>query len=112
MQRDGLAQARALAENRADVTAIALAAERLNIETFKRQPREHHDAVISFLTVERDVLIAEPLEALAGKFVVGTFGLLQTQDIGSNGLYESGDAADAQPHGVDVPGGDRQAHAT
>ena len=38
---------------------------------------------MSFLAVERDVLIAEPLEALARKAVVRALGLLQTQDIGT-----------------------------
>jgi hypothetical protein len=58
------------------VPTIAFAAKRLNLEALERQAREHYDAVIALLPIERHVLIAEALEALERKPVVGTLGLL------------------------------------
>ena len=55
---------------------------------FERQPREHDDAVIALLAVERDVLVAQPLETLAREFVVRALGLLQAEDVGADGLDE------------------------
>ena len=107
MDGDRVAQPGAFAEHRGNVAAIGLAAETLNVEALERQPREHDDAVIALLTVERDVLVAKPLEALARKSVVRAFGLLQTQDVRTDRLDELGDEIDAQPHRIDVPGGDR-----
>ena len=52
----------------------------------ERQAREHDDAVIALLPVERDVLVAEPLEALERESVVGALGLLQAQDVGLRAL--------------------------
>jgi hypothetical protein len=67
--------------------------------------------VVPFLAVKRDVLIAEPLEALARKAIVRAFGLLQTQDIGPHRFDKFGDQIDAKTHRIDVPGGDRNLHA-
>src|SRR5262245_63867662 len=96
MQADRIAQARALAEHGRDVSAVDLAAKRLDIEAFERQAREHDDAVVAFLPVERHVLVAETLETLERKPVVGTLGFLQTEHIRSNRLHELRDAVDAQ----------------
>ena len=68
----------------------------------------HHDAVIALLSVERDVLVAEPLEALERKLVVRTLGLLQADDVRPHRLDELRHEVDAQPHRVDVPGGDSE----
>ena len=111
MQRDRVLQPSALAELTADMAAIDLAAESADSASLERQPREHHDAVIALLAVERDMLVAKPLEALARKAVVGAFGLLQAQDIGTHRFDEFGDEIDAKPHRIDVPGGDRNLHA-
>jgi hypothetical protein len=82
---------------------VALAAIRLYRARFERQPREHDDAVIALLTVERDVLVAQPLETLARESVVRALGLLQAEDVGADGLDEPGDEIDAQAH-LSVPG--------
>src|SRR5215471_2840184 len=76
VQRDGIAQSSAFAEHCRDVPTVALAAKRLNLEALERQAREQHDAVIALLPIERHVVIAEALEALERKPVVGTLGLL------------------------------------
>jgi len=43
--------------------------------------------VIAFLSIERHVLVAETLEALERKPVVGTLGFLQTKHVGANRLH-------------------------
>src|ERR1700686_705325 len=104
MHRDRVAQSGALAEHRGDVPAVGLAAEAVDYEALERPPRQHDDAVIALLAVERDMLIAEPLEALERKAVVGALRLLEAEDVGTNRLDEFGDQVDAQPHRIDVPG--------
>ena len=110
MHRDRIAQPGALAEHRGDMAAIGLAAETLDVEAFERQSRKHDDAVIALLAVERDVLVAEPLETLARKSVVRALGLLQAKDVGPDRLDEFGDQIDAQPHRIDVPGRELDLH--
>jgi hypothetical protein len=110
VQRDWIAQAGALAEFCRDVAAIGLAAEALDLEALERQSRQHHDAVIALLPVERGVLVAEPPESLQGEFIVGTLGFLQAQNVGPHGLEEARHEIDAQPHRIDVPAGDSQFH--
>ena len=110
MHRDGVAQSGALAEHRGDMATVGLAAEALDIEAFERQSRQHDDAVIALLAVERHVIVAEPLETLAWKSVVGTFGLLQAKYVGTDRLDEFGDQIDAQPHRIDVPGCQSELH--
>jgi len=92
--------------------AIAFAAEVLPARRLERQTRDHDDPVIALLAVERDVLVAESPQALQREAVVGTLGLLQAQHVRPRRLDELGDEVDAQPHGVDVPGGDGESHAT
>ena len=86
MQRDRILQPGALTEHDRDVAAIALAAKVADRGRLERQPREHDDAVVAFLAVERDVFVAEPLEPLARKSVVRTLGLLQAENIGLTAL--------------------------
>jgi hypothetical protein len=62
------------------------------------------------LPVQRDVLIAEPLEALPRKRIVDAFGFLQAQHVGPMAFKEFGDEIDAQPHRVDVPGCEGKTH--
>ena len=93
-----------IAQHGRDVTAILLAAEILNNEGIERQARKHHDPVITLLSIEGDVLIAEPLESLARKFVVRALGLLQAQHIRADRLDEFRHQIDAQAHRIDVPG--------
>ena len=104
VHRDRIAQSGALAEHRGNMPAVGLAAEALDVEALERQPREHDDAVIALLAVERDVLVAEPLEALERKVVVRALRLLQAENVRTNRLDEFGDQIDAQPHRIDVPG--------
>ncbi len=111
MQRDRVLEAGALTEHDRNVPAVVLAAKRLDRAGLERQPRQHDDAVMAFLAVERDVLVAEPLEALEREPVVRALGLLQAQDIGTHRFDEFGDEIDAEADGIDVPGRDGQFHA-
>src|ERR1700760_637652 len=92
--------------------AVGLAAEALDVEALEWQLRDHRDAVIALLSVERDVLIAEPLEPLQRKGVVDALGFLQAEHVGPRRLEEFGDEIDAQPHRVDVPGCQGKTHET
>src|SRR5262249_21692167 len=89
---------------------IDLVAERANIRHFERQSGYYRDAVISLLTVQRDVLVAQTLEPLAGKRVVYALGLLQAQHVRPFRLDEFCDEVDAQPHRIDVPGCQGETH--
>ena len=51
MDRNGIAQAGAVAEFGGNVTAIGLAAERMDLEPLERQPGENDHAVIALLAV-------------------------------------------------------------
>jgi hypothetical protein len=82
----------------------------LDVESFERKAREHHHAVVALLPVERHVLVAEALETLERKPVVGTLCFLRAQDVRANRFHEFGNAVDAQPHRIDVPGGNGQSH--
>ncbi len=110
MHRDRIAQPGAFAEHRRDMAAIGLAAKALDVEALERQSRDHDDAVIALLAVERDVLVAEPLETLERKSVVRALGLLQAKNVGPHRLDEFGDQIDAQPHRIDVPGRELDLH--
>ena len=90
--------------------AVGLAAEILLAGGLERQPRDDDDAVIALLAVERDVLVAEPPEALEREGVVRALGLLQAEHVRPRRLDELGDEVDAQPHRIDVPGGDGKTH--
>ena len=110
MQRHRIAQAGAFAEHGGHVPAVGLAAEILDFETFKRQAGEHGDAMITLLPVDRRMFVAEPPEALQRKRIIRAFRLLQAEDVGPRRLDEFGDEIDAQPHRVDIPGGDLELH--
>src|SRR5262249_49889153 len=110
MHRDRIAHAGALTEYRRDVATITLAAEGMHVERLERHARDHGDAVVALLSVDRDMLVAEALEALARKLVVRTLGLLQAEHVRAHRLHEFRHQVDAQPHRIDVPGGDRETH--
>src|SRR5262249_25362935 len=101
-----------LSEHRRDVAAVGLAAERLDGVRLEGNARDHRHAVVALLPIERDVLVAEPLEALARELVVGALRLLQAQDIRPRRLDELRHQVDAQPHRIDVPGGDGELHSS
>src|SRR5580704_3370702 len=67
--------------------------------------------MITLLAVERDILVTEPLEALERERVVGALGLLQAKNVGPNRLDEFCHQVNAQPHRIDVPGREFEAHA-
>src|SRR4029079_4469739 len=89
---------------------VTLAAEAALVDGVERYARDHRDAVVALLTVDRDVLVAELPEALRRKSIVWALRLLQAQHVGLRGSQEPGDAIDAQADGIDVPGGDGQRH--
>src|SRR6267378_2415946 len=62
MQYQRLCQLRLAAERHRDVTRIDLVAEGADVGCLERQFRDHRDAVITLLSVQRDVLIAEAPE--------------------------------------------------
>ena len=110
MQHQRLCQLRPGAERNRDVTRIDLVAKGSDIGGLERQFRDYRDAVITLLSVQRDVLIAKALEPLQGKCVVDAFGFLQSQDIRPHRFEELGDDVDAQAHRVDVPGCEGETH--
>src|SRR6266436_9241407 len=85
------------------MTRIDLVAEGADVRGLERQSRDDGDAVIALLPVQRDVLIAKPLETLQREGVVDAFGFLQAQYVRPHRLDEFGDEIDAQAHRVDIP---------
>ena len=112
MDGQRIAEPGLLAQHGADVARVGLAAIALHRLGVERQPRDHGDAVIALLAVQRDVLIAEPLEALARKGVVDALDFLQAEHVGPHRLDELRHQVDAQPHRIDVPGGELELHVT
>ena len=110
MQHQRLCELRLFAERNRDVTRIDLVAEGADIRGLERQLRDDGDAVIALLPVQRDVLIAEALEALQRKGIVDAFGLLQAQHVRPRRLEEFGDEVDAQAHRIDIPRCQGKAH--
>ena len=110
VHRDRVAQAGLLAERHRDMAAVGLAAIIVDRDALERQAREHRDAVIALLPVQRGVDVAEALEALQRKRIVRAFRLLQADHVGPHRLDVAGDQIDAQADRVDVPGGERQGH--
>src|SRR5471032_309005 len=92
------------------MSAVGLAAETMDVEALERQAREHGDAVIALLPVDRGMRITKARETLERKGVVRAFGFLQAQHVGSCGFQEFGDQIDAQADGIDIPGGDFEGH--
>ena len=103
VQHQRLCELRLFAERHRDVTRIDLVAEGSDIGGLERQFRDDGDAVIALLPVQRDVLIAEALEALQREGVVDAFGFLQAQHVRPRRFEEFGDDVDAQAHRIDIP---------
>src|SRR3974377_547442 len=110
MQRELVLQPRFVPEHDGNVATVLLPAESLHVDPLERYARDHRDAVIALLPVERDVLIAEPLEALERKSLVRALRLLQAEYVRPHRLDELGDEIDAQADRIDVPGRDREGH--
>ena len=100
-----------VAERHRDVPRVDLAAEGPHVGLVEGMPRDDRDPVVALLSVQRDVLVAETLEALQRKRVVRTFRLLQAENVRPDRFNEFRDEIDAQTDGIDVPGRDGQAHA-
>ena len=103
MQHQRLCELRLLAERHRDVARIELVAEGADIRALERQLRDHGDAVIALLPVQRDMLVAETLEALQREGVVDALRLLQAKHVGPRRFEKFGDDIDAQAHRIDVP---------
>ena len=110
VESDFVFQTGAFSQHHRDVPAIDLAAEVLHVDPLERNARDHGDAVIAFLSVDRDVLVAETLETLHRESVVRALGLLQAEHIGLCAFQEPGDQINSQPDRVDIPGGDLERH--
>src|SRR5882672_4399797 len=89
---------------------IDVVAEGADVRGLERQLRDHSDAVITLLPVQRDVFVAEAFEALQRKCVVDAFGFLQAQHVRPRRFEEFGDDIDAQAHRIDIPGCQGEAH--
>src|SRR5947207_9887087 len=92
------------------MAAVVFAAKVLSPCSFKRMARDRRDPVVALLAVYLDVRVADLCERLAREFVVGAFRFLQAQDVGSVPLEKAFDQRQPQPHGIDVPRGDDEAH--
>ena len=65
-------------------------------------------AIAAVLLAEIPVHLHELPEGVGGEQVVRAFRLLKAQHVGLSLRQEAGDERQAQPDGVDVPGGDRR----
>jgi hypothetical protein len=109
MQRDGTA---ADLNRDREMARVAFVAKIAFADRVERQARGDGDAVISLLAVDRDMRLAEPLQPLVWKLAVAALRLLQAQNIRPVLFEELRDDRHAQPHRIDVPGGDVQPHAS
>jgi hypothetical protein len=60
--------------------------------------------------MDRHVLISSLPESGGGELVIGTFGFLKAKDVRAVPFQKLLDERHAQPHGIDVPGGDGEGH--
>src|SRR5258706_10350743 len=98
MQHQWLRQLRLFAKPNRDVTRIDLVAEGSDIGGLEWQFRDHRNAVIALLPVQRDVLVAEAPEKLQRKCVIDAFGFLEAHEVRLHRFEEFADQADVQPH--------------
>src|SRR5258707_15883539 len=110
MQHQWLRQLLLFPKLNRNMARIDLVAEGSDIGGLEWQFRDHRDAVIALLPVQRDVLIAKAPETLQRKCVIDAFGFLQAQHVRPHRFEEFGDQVDAQPHRIDVPGCQGKAH--
>ena len=103
-----IVQLQAILERHAHMPGVTFAAEILGACFFERQPREHGDAVIGLLAVNRLMDIAQLGQGRFGEKLVHHLGLLQAQDVGLLIAQQAGHQLDAVTHRIDVPGGDFQ----
>ena len=110
MDRQRLGEAGGALERDRHVAGVVLFAEAVARDVGEGLLRDDGDAVPAFLSVQRDVAIADPLELRARETLVGALGLLQAQDVRLMPREKARDLREAQAHRVDVPGGDGEWH--
>src|SRR5690606_31502672 len=103
--------AAATLEQRADMAGTADTARMLAGILHPGHPRDDRDAMIALLRMQHDMLVAKLPEGREGELVLLAFDLLQAQDIRLVADDELLDDGHAQPHRVDVPGGDGECHS-
>ncbi len=108
---DAGAGTRALGERHRDVARIVLAAEGTSINVCEGMTGEDRNAVIALLAVDGDVHEPHATHVGQRKLAVHALGFLEAEHVGTVLRDEAGDRLDPQADGIDVPGGDRQAHA-
>jgi hypothetical protein len=74
------------------------------------QAGEGGDAVLALLAGDRDMGKAKRTELELGGFSLDAFDLLQAEHVGPVRPHYARDEIDPQPDGVDVPGGEAEAH--
>src|SRR5262249_22647366 len=93
-----------------EMTTVALAAERMRHGRLERQAREHGDAVVALLAVERAIAVAKARKTFVREFVVRALRLLQAENVRANRFEEPRHQIDAKAHRIDVPGRDLDLH--
>ncbi len=91
-----------------DVTRLAVILPVVLREIPKRHPADSGDAVIAFLPMDRDVFVSQGAYRLVGELMLLALDLLEAQHVGRLFGQEAFDLRQAQPHRIDVPGGDRK----
>ena len=76
----------------------------------ERDAGERGDAVIPLLARDRDMGKAERAKLARGKVPLDAFDLLQAEEIGPVGSHEAAHEIESESDGVDVPGGETEAH--
>ena len=76
-----------------------------DLHVFEGQAAEDGDAVVGLLAADRHG-VAQALEGLQGKQLIGHLGFLQAEHLGPFLLQPGQHLVEAGAHGVDVPGGD------
>ena len=90
------------------VTGVAVPAEGPPLDAPDRQAGEHRHPVIAFLPIDLDVVEPELADGGEREGIVAALGFLQAEDVGAVPVHQLPQQRQAQPHRIDVPGGDRE----
>jgi hypothetical protein len=93
-----------------DMPRIAHLAKGFSINIAQRQARDNGDAVVTLLSIDRDMLVAELTHIGCREFSVPAFRFLKAKNVGLVVAQESANLGDPQPNGIDVPGRNFQIH--
>jgi len=93
-----------------DMPAVLLATAVMHVGRLERHLRNDGHAVVGFHALHQPMLVAQRRESLVRKGVVRALGLLQAQDVGFSQPQIAFDVVDPETDGIDVPGGDGEAH--